>query len=152
ERYLTALEEEQWELLPGDAYVKGFLRTYAEYLGLNGQLYIEEYNSRFVHREEAVVPDAIGTPRNRRSNAFRLLSLLAVVGAGAALAAWQFGGGANTPPRVSAIGPQAAAAAAPKVKPKTHPAPTQIDRPHAVFAVVDAARGRSWVIVRSGGA
>jgi len=34
DRYLQALEEERWELLPGDAYVKGFLRTYADYLGL----------------------------------------------------------------------------------------------------------------------
>src|SRR5213593_5052876 len=47
DRYLQALEEERWELLPGDAYVKGFLRTYADYLGLDGQLYVEEYNSRF---------------------------------------------------------------------------------------------------------
>src|SRR5947207_13954780 len=47
DRYLQALEEERWELLPGDAYVKGFLRTYADYLGLDGQLYVEEYNSPF---------------------------------------------------------------------------------------------------------
>ena len=32
DRYLQALEDERWELLPGDAYVKGFLRTYADYL------------------------------------------------------------------------------------------------------------------------
>src|ERR1700748_1350196 len=38
DRYLQALEEERWELLPGDAYVKGFLRTYADYLGLDGSL------------------------------------------------------------------------------------------------------------------
>ena len=37
ERYLTALEEERWELLPGEAYTKGFLRTYAEFLGLERQ-------------------------------------------------------------------------------------------------------------------
>jgi cytoskeletal protein RodZ len=46
ERYLTALEAEQWEQLPGEAYAKGFLRTYAEFLGLNGTLYIDEYNAR----------------------------------------------------------------------------------------------------------
>ena len=40
DRYLQALEEERWELLPGDAYVKGFLRTYADYLGLDGNLYV----------------------------------------------------------------------------------------------------------------
>ena len=46
ERYLTALEEEKWELLPGEAYTKGFLRTYAEFLGLDGNLYVDEYNTR----------------------------------------------------------------------------------------------------------
>ena len=31
-------------------YVKGFLRTYADYLGLDGQLYVDEFNSRFGDR------------------------------------------------------------------------------------------------------
>src|SRR2546430_15628288 len=46
ERYLTALEEERWEMLPGEAYVRGFLKTYADFLGLEGNLYLDEYNSR----------------------------------------------------------------------------------------------------------
>src|SRR5215468_5684008 len=58
DRYLQALEEERWELLPGDAYVKGFLRTYADYLGLEGTLYVDEYNSRFAHPDEpTLVPE-----------------------------------------------------------------------------------------------
>src|SRR2546423_1908421 len=52
DRYLQALEEERWEQLPGDAYVKGFLRTYADYLGLDGNLYVDEYNNRFARPEE----------------------------------------------------------------------------------------------------
>src|SRR5256884_7912338 len=51
-KYLRALEDEQFELLPAQTYVKGFLRSYAEYLGLDGQLYVDEYNSRFVVGEE----------------------------------------------------------------------------------------------------
>lgn len=51
-KYLRALEDEQFELLPAETYVKGFLRTYAEYLGLDGQLYVDEYNSRFVTGED----------------------------------------------------------------------------------------------------
>ena len=47
-KYLRALEDEQFELLPAETYVRGFLRTYAEFLGLDGQLYVDEYNSRFV--------------------------------------------------------------------------------------------------------
>jgi hypothetical protein len=51
-KYLRALEDEQFDILPGQTYVKGFLRTYAEYLGLDGQLYVDEYNSRYVHVDE----------------------------------------------------------------------------------------------------
>jgi hypothetical protein len=51
-KYLRALEDEQFDILPGQTYVKGFLRSYAEYLGLDGQLYVDEYNSRYVSGEE----------------------------------------------------------------------------------------------------
>src|SRR2546429_1969252 len=51
-KYLRALEDEEFELLPSQTYVKGFLRTYAEYLGLDGQLYVDEFNSRYVTGEE----------------------------------------------------------------------------------------------------
>src|SRR3954471_3669053 len=51
-KYLRALEDEQFDVLPAQTYVKGFLRSYAEYLGLDGQLYVDEYNSRFVVGEE----------------------------------------------------------------------------------------------------
>ena len=60
-KYLRALEEERFEVLPGETYVKGFLRTYAEYLGLDGQLYVDEFNSRFTREEEPLTP-----PRPRR--------------------------------------------------------------------------------------
>jgi len=36
-RFLAALEEEQFDLLPAAVYVRGFLRSYASYLGLDGQ-------------------------------------------------------------------------------------------------------------------
>src|ERR687884_1070248 len=45
-KYLRALENEEWELLPGPTYVKSFLSTYAEALGLDGRLLIEEYKLR----------------------------------------------------------------------------------------------------------
>ena len=35
-------------MLPAQTYVKGFLRSYADYLGLDGQLYVDEFNSRYV--------------------------------------------------------------------------------------------------------
>jgi cytoskeleton protein RodZ len=46
-KYLRALENEEWDLLPGPTFVKTFLRTYAEYLGLDARLLVEEYRQRF---------------------------------------------------------------------------------------------------------
>ena len=45
-KYLRALENEEWDLLPGPTYVKSFLRTYAEALGLDGRLLVDEYKLR----------------------------------------------------------------------------------------------------------
>jgi cytoskeletal protein RodZ len=52
-KYLRALEEEEFDLLPASSYVRGFLRTYADYLGLDGQLVLDEYNSRTVPPRES---------------------------------------------------------------------------------------------------
>jgi cytoskeletal protein RodZ len=60
-KYLHALEDEHFGALPGETYLKGFLRTYAEYLGLDGQLYVDEFNSRYV------APDEMQTIRARRT-------------------------------------------------------------------------------------
>jgi cytoskeleton protein RodZ len=42
-KYLRALENEEWGLLPGPTFVKSFLRTYATALGLDGKALVEEY-------------------------------------------------------------------------------------------------------------
>jgi cytoskeletal protein RodZ len=47
-RYLDALENEEWDVLPGDAYVRGFLHTYADYLGLDGAALVNEYDRQEV--------------------------------------------------------------------------------------------------------
>jgi cytoskeleton protein RodZ len=46
-KYLRALENEEWSLLPGSTFVKSFLRTYADYLGLDSRLLLEDYKARF---------------------------------------------------------------------------------------------------------
>jgi hypothetical protein len=43
-RYLRCLEEEDWGALPGDVYLRGFLRTYADFLGLEGTALVDEYD------------------------------------------------------------------------------------------------------------
>ncbi|MGH3142456.1 MAG: helix-turn-helix domain-containing protein, partial [Gaiellales bacterium] len=59
-KYLRALETESFDVLPGQAYIKSFLRSYADYLGLDGQLFVDEYTSRFWVDEES------GPVRTRR--------------------------------------------------------------------------------------
>ncbi len=98
-KYLRALEEEQFSLLPAQTYVKGFLRTYAEYLGLDGQLYVDEYNSRFVSGEEheprARRSTAAPPRRNRRVETNVVLIALAVIGVltVVVISAWKASGG-----------------------------------------------------------
>jgi hypothetical protein len=52
-RYLRALENEEWDLLPGPTYVKGFLRTYACYLGLDADALVDEYR-RTIERSRTI--------------------------------------------------------------------------------------------------
>ena len=109
ERYLTALEEEHWELMPGEAYTKGFLRMYAEFLGLNGTLFIDEFNERIAADEEqAIVPESLA-PRRKRS---RLL-VRTIVGV-VVLAFAVFAAGALRPSSSPGAHVNAAAAATPK--------------------------------------
>lgn len=42
-RYLQAIENEEWDALPGGAYTRGFIRTYASYLGLDGDRLADDY-------------------------------------------------------------------------------------------------------------
>jgi cytoskeletal protein RodZ len=46
-KYLRAIENEEWDLLPGPVYTKSFLRTYSDYLGLDSRMLIDEYKRRY---------------------------------------------------------------------------------------------------------
>ena len=46
-RYLRAIENEEWDLLPGPVYAKTFLRTYADFLGLDSRMLVDEYKRRY---------------------------------------------------------------------------------------------------------
>src|SRR3712207_5764197 len=45
-KYLRALENEEWDVLPGPTFARSFLRTYADYLGLDSKLLVEEFRLR----------------------------------------------------------------------------------------------------------
>ena len=51
-KYLQAMENEDFDLMPGQAYIKGFLQTYAQYLGLDPAIILDEYRSRGTARQE----------------------------------------------------------------------------------------------------
>ncbi|HVM69667.1 MAG TPA: helix-turn-helix transcriptional regulator [Gaiellaceae bacterium] len=146
-KYLRALEDERFELLPSHTYIKGFLRTYADELGLDGQLYVDEYNSRYVLGDDDVPVRARRVPAARRRRAERresrvvLLALGSIVTVTAlVIAAWRFGDAER--PHVPGLGTTTAPA-------RTTAAP-QPDG--TVVLEVIATRGDSYVDVRRGDA
>jgi hypothetical protein len=105
-KYLRALEDEQFAVLPAQTYIKGFLRTYAEYLGLDGQLYVDEYNSRFVSGADEHEPRARRSAARPQQHNRRIETNVVLIALGAiailtviVISAWKAsGGGNNTPP------------------------------------------------------
>ena len=56
-RYLDALENEQWEKLPGGVFNRGFVRAIAHYLGLDEEAFLSEYDlARGEQKIEAAAP------------------------------------------------------------------------------------------------
>jgi cytoskeletal protein RodZ len=145
-KYLRALEDEQFDVLPSQTYVKGFLRNYAEFLGLDGQLYVDEYNSRYVVDQEDLVRPRRSSPRTRTRQQRRfesrvvLLALLGIVAVTAlVIVAWKFGGGDRATLLPTVTGSTGTVAQQPP------PAP-----PDTAHLVVRAVRGSSLVEVRTG--
>jgi len=98
-KYLRALENEEWDLLPGPTYVKTFLRTYAEALGLDGRLLVEEYKLR--HERLSDVELQPIAPRGTRARerpprrGFPRAGLVAIVLVGLVIALYALGRGAG---------------------------------------------------------
>jgi len=82
-RYLKALEEEDFSSMPALAYTRGFLRVYADELGLDGQLYVDEFNSRFAVSEEGSAPFRRYENRAQTHQSRRIASLAVVLALGA---------------------------------------------------------------------
>jgi Helix-turn-helix domain/RodZ C-terminal domain len=100
-KYLRALEDENFEQLPASTYIRGFLRTYADYLGLDGQLYVDEYNVRYTSGDQVLERRVRGSspsrrPRPRHRRFETRVVWLALVGIATVtalvIAAWRFGG------------------------------------------------------------
>lgn len=52
-KYLRAIENEEWALLPGSTFVKSFIREYADYLDLDARALVEEYKLRYERPSES---------------------------------------------------------------------------------------------------
>ena len=72
-KYLRALENEEWDLLPGPVYVKSFLKTYGDYLGLDSRLLVDEFKRRYERPSDHEMRTMATTARerDRRSSARR---------------------------------------------------------------------------------
>lgn len=142
-KYLRLLEDERFDQLPGHAYTKGFLQVYASALGLDGRLYVEEYNSRYVTGDDDGAPrlprGPARSPRRRRERretrtvGVALAAILVVTAF--VIAAWRFGG--NDEPQVDGVTPATRSSAS------THSAQQR------VTVTVRAVRGPSFMEVRA---
>jgi cytoskeleton protein RodZ len=144
-KYLRALEEERFDILPAPTYIKGFLRTYADALGLDPQPFVDEYNTRFAIGDEDAPVRARRVPAPRRGNRggreshIAVLALLAIaVLTALVIAAWRFGGPEQE--KVPGLQAEQSPLGTPSVAPGARPA----------TLVVSATRGPSWMEVRSG--
>jgi len=140
-KYLRALEDEQFDVLPAQTYVKGFLRSYAEYLGLDGQLYVDEYNSRFVVGEEEPqsrprrsAPPSRGVQVQSRVVLLTLLGIVSVTAL--VIVAWTRG----EPQTVTPVGLGT-------TKQVTHQTPVVPAAAQTVRLLVKASRGSCWLQV-----
>lgn len=103
-RYLRAMENEEWDALPGGAYTRGFIRTYASYLGLDGERLAEEYRRDTAppggERAPRVEPAATGIGTRRRPWLSSRAVAVAVVAAlvAALVAIGLASGGDDSPP------------------------------------------------------
>lgn len=82
-KYLRALENEEWGVLPGRTYVRSFLRTYAEELGLDARLLVEEYrraHEGYTDLELAPIAPNLNRDRRREPRAPIALGRGAIIG------------------------------------------------------------------------
>lgn len=71
-KYLRALENEEWALLPGPTFVRTFLRTYAEAVGLDPQALVDAYRSEHGGGDEGEAPQPMApAPRRRPARSSR---------------------------------------------------------------------------------
>src|SRR6059058_4780884 len=64
-KYLRAIENEEWDLLPGPVYAKSFLRTYGDFLGLDSRMLTDEFKRRYERPSDHEIRPATTMARER---------------------------------------------------------------------------------------
>jgi helix-turn-helix protein len=151
-KYLRALENEDFGMLPGSTFVKSFLRTYAEFLGLDPHILVEEYRMRHDPRDESeLTPFARPRGRDRRPPPRRpgpwLGVVLAVGGILALLLILGLTGGGSSDETSKST--TTTTTAKKKTKPKPKPAPRAKPVPRTVKLRIVPA-GPTYVCVDKG--
>lgn len=149
-KYLIALEDERFDDLPGRAYARAFLRTYAAALGLDDDRIVASFEEQVPEPEDPAPP----RPRRRSRPGWAPLA-----GAGlAALFALVVWTQWSNRPSAGPVGGDVPAAAVAAVKPAVHAqshvraAAKTVRAAPAGVVVVRALRGPCWVLARRGGA
>jgi cytoskeleton protein RodZ len=70
-KYLRALENEEWDLLPGPTFVRSFLRTYAQALGLDDKALVDEYRRQYEQPSELEHQPVMSPARGARPRPIR---------------------------------------------------------------------------------
>jgi cytoskeleton protein RodZ len=151
-KYIQAMENEEFDVMPGSTYVKGFLRTYATYLNLDPDVILDEYRSRGLRTGEVPEPfsgvSMLGAPRSHRGR--NTVVLVAVVCLVVLAVIWALGRDADTERTSTKTG---ALGVTTSPKASVSPSPSRSAKPAAIAAVtVSAPNGDCWLEVRLSGA
>lgn len=154
-RYLRAIEHEEWDVLPGGVYTRGFIRTYASFLGLDGERLVGDYRESVEpwHRAGGAPqaqPASSGGPTGPRGVAVATLVVIAVIAVAViAIVAIPSGGGGGGEGGVAGHRHRIAHGAEPKAKPAPAPVRKGVTVEFAASAEVWAclldARGKALV-------
>ena len=106
-RYIQAIETGQLDQMPGKAYAKGYVHTYAEFLGLDADQVVEiSFGAEPVREQQAHFVPATARQKKRAGNpaAWRSLAILGVVGGVFLLGVVQFFSASDdAPPAAPAV-------------------------------------------------
>ena len=149
-RYLAALEDERFDELPGEAYARGFLRSYASFLGLDGNAYLTAYRARSRAAEPPIAPVPVRPPRAQPRWAVAAAAAAAAVAA-LGFGAWKLDGRGDDPRAAAEDAAREALLFAQRAAPTPAPAPAAPARPAPAPLVLRAAGGECRLEVRIGG-